>query len=121
MALPYGAIAAAGGLGSLFFGAAALGWQVAGAGAAVLASAALSLRAWKGGGSSLPYTLVSAGACVEGGRPRRVAVGCLGRKTDHLSGCGPCRSRACLSSVYTHARARTLSPSRFSKHPHNRR
>ncbi|KAI8469018.1 MAG: hypothetical protein J3K34DRAFT_470342 [Monoraphidium minutum] len=62
MTLPYGALAAAGGLASLLLGAQAAGWQVAGAGAAVLLASALSLKAWRAGGSSLPYTLVSGAA-----------------------------------------------------------
>jgi hypothetical protein len=61
MAIPYGGVAAAGGLVSLLFGAGTLGWQVAAAGAAVLLAAVLSLKAWKAGGSSLPFTVVSGG------------------------------------------------------------
>lgn len=61
MGIPYGAAAAAAGLGSLLFGAGALGWQVAAAGAAVLAASAMSLRTWRSGGATAPYTLASAG------------------------------------------------------------
>ena len=62
MTIPYGSIASAGGLVSLLFGAQALGWQVAGAGAAVLLCSVMSLKAWRSGGTHLPYTLLSAGA-----------------------------------------------------------
>lgn len=73
MTIPYGSIAAAGGLVSLLFGAQALGWQVAGAGAAVLLCSVMSLRAWRSGGAHLPYTLASAGARAT--RGRRVLAG----------------------------------------------
>jgi hypothetical protein len=72
MSIPYGSIAAAGGLVSLLFGAGALGWQVAAAGAAVLAASVLSLKTWKAGGSSLPFTLASAGARARGRALRSV-------------------------------------------------
>lgn len=62
MCIPYGALAAAGGLVSLLFGAGALGWQVAAAGAAVLAASALSLRSWRSGGPHASFTLASAAA-----------------------------------------------------------
>lgn len=77
MGLPYGALAAAAGLGSLLFGAGALGWQVAAAGAAVLAASALSLRAWRGGGPHAAFTLASAGAAgwVAAAMWARVAAG----------------------------------------------
>jgi hypothetical protein len=61
MTIPYGALVAAGGLVSLFFGASSLGMQVAGAGAVVCASSVCSLKSWKAGGSSTLFTLASAG------------------------------------------------------------
>lgn len=61
MTIPYGTVAGVGGLVSLLFGAEALGWQVAGAGAVVLLSSVLSLNVWRSGGAAQPFTLLSAG------------------------------------------------------------
>lgn len=61
MTIPYGAITAAAGLVSLLFGARTLGVQVAAAGLAVCIASVMSLRTWKAGGSSQPYTLLSGG------------------------------------------------------------
>lgn len=61
MSIPYGALTLVGGGVSAAMGAQQLGLQLAGAGAAVCAASVLSLRAWRSGGQSTPYTFVSAG------------------------------------------------------------
>lgn len=63
MTIPFGAIAAAVGGVSLFLGMAAFGAKVASAGAAVLLASVLSLKTWKAGAGTTPYTLASAGVC----------------------------------------------------------
>lgn len=61
MTIPYGAIAAVGGVVSLLFGAHNLGPKIATAGVLVCASSFLSLKSWRQGGASTPFTATSAG------------------------------------------------------------
>jgi hypothetical protein len=61
MCIPYGGITAVAGVAMLVLGAQQLGMQLAAAGAAVVAASVLSLRTWKAGGSSTPFTLASTG------------------------------------------------------------
>jgi hypothetical protein len=65
MTIPYGAIALLSGLVALVFKAPAVGVQLAGAGGVVSLCSVLSLKSWKAGGGSTPYTLISAGECQE--------------------------------------------------------
>jgi len=60
MAIPYGALALVGGLIVLASGGGSLGGGLAAGGAIVCAMAAMSLRAWRAGTSSTPFTLIAA-------------------------------------------------------------
>jgi hypothetical protein len=62
MCIPYGALLLAGGAASLLTGGSKAGAALCLFGAVHALLAALSLRAWKRGASSAPYTLLSAGA-----------------------------------------------------------
>jgi hypothetical protein len=62
MCIPYGALLLAGGAASLLTGGSTAGAALCLFGAVHELLAALSLRAWKRGASSAPYTLLSAGA-----------------------------------------------------------
>lgn len=64
MTIPYGGIAMLSGLVAFVFKASSVGTQLAGAGAVVSLASVLSLRSWRSGGATAPYTLVS------GGEPR---------------------------------------------------
>lgn len=61
MTIPYVGIAAVSGLLAFAFGTPAVGLQLAAVAAVVGLCSVLSLKAWKAGGSSTAYTLVSAG------------------------------------------------------------
>ncbi len=72
MTLPYGTVALLVGVVSFFVGSAvlkSLAVPLAGVGAGTLALAVLSLKGWKQGKSSAPYTLLTAGkrSCLAAG------------------------------------------------------
>lgn len=61
MSLPYAALAAVSAVLAVAFKASTVGLQLGAVAAVVAACSVMSLKAWKRGGSSTPYTLVSAG------------------------------------------------------------
>lgn len=61
MTIPYGGIALVSGLVAFVFKATTAGMQLSGAGAVISLCSVLSLKTWKTGGSSTPYTLLSGG------------------------------------------------------------
>lgn len=64
MTIPYGGIALLSGLVALVFKAQGVGLQLLGAGAVISLCSVLSVKSWKAGGGSVPFTLVSAGAAA---------------------------------------------------------
>ena len=61
MTIPFGGATAVAGSVSLLFGSGRVGGLIALSGVALCACAFLSLRAWKGGSSSVKYTAASGG------------------------------------------------------------
>jgi hypothetical protein len=77
MTIPYSAIALVSAVIAVVLKAPSAGMQLAGAGAAVALCSVLSLRAWRRGGSAVPFTLASTGASgwVAHAMWQRVAAG----------------------------------------------
>ncbi|KAF8058107.1 FAX1 [Scenedesmus sp. PABB004] len=61
MTIPYGGLALLSGVLAMALKASGVGLLLLGAGALISAASVLSLRSWKGGGGSAPYTLACAG------------------------------------------------------------